>query len=129
MGRPALITKEKIIQAMPGTHGLINNVAKKMGVTYSSLYDFMQKQEDRTWFDVLLKKEQEKICDLAEDSLFEGIANGNAKDRNFYLRTKGRDRGYVTKTENEVSGEMTGSAIINVIVRPDAEVKKEAEKK
>lgn len=127
-GRKPLITKERVMKAIPGTHGLVMNISKKLGVSYTSLYCFLQKLDDRTWYDTMLKEEHEKLCDVAEDSLFDDIIKGDTRSRNFYLKTKGRDRGYVTKTENDVTGVESGSAVINVIMMKDADVKKAKKK-
>lgn len=46
---------------------------------------------------------EESLLDFAESKLMEHIQNGDVQTLIFYLRTKGKKRGYVEKTESDVN--------------------------
>lgn len=60
-----------------------------------------------------------EVCDLAESTLIKQIRKGNMTATIFYLKTKGRDRGYIER--KELTGE-NGSPIettTKVFILPD----------
>lgn len=51
-----------------------------------------------------LEEIDESLLDFAESKLMEHIQDGDVTSLIFYLKTKGRRRGYVERVENEISG-------------------------
>ena len=47
---------------------------------------------------------EESLLDFAESKLMEHINDGDITSLIFFLKTKGKKRGYVERVENEVSG-------------------------
>ena len=95
--------QKDVLNALEETHGVITEACKKVGYTRSAFYTAMDK-------DPKFKKEvediQEAAVDYVESQLFKNIQQGNITGQIFYLKTKGKHRGYIEKTEiqSEVSG-------------------------
>ncbi len=53
--------------------------------------------------DALLKESEEALIDFAESKLMENIQNGDNTSLIFFLKTKGKNRGYVETVENKVT--------------------------
>ena len=75
-----------------------------------AFYERANKDEDLL---AALQDSREEIIDFAETKLIELIRDGNASAIFFYLRTVGKDRGYIEKQEIEQT-----SKIINIIEVP-----------
>lgn len=50
-----------------------------------------------------MEEKEESIIDYAESKLVEHIQNDDIQALIFFLRTKGKKRGYVEKTESDVN--------------------------
>lgn len=96
--------QKDVLKALEETHGVITEACKKAGYARSAFYLAMDK-------DPQLKKAvediQEQAIDYVESQLFKNIREGNITGQIFYLKTKGKHRGYVEKTQ--VQQETTGS--------------------
>lgn len=57
---------------------------------------------------------QEGLIDLAESQLMTNIKNGKEQSLLFFLRCKGRDRGYVEKKEVEHSGNVSVNIVDDI---------------
>lgn len=53
--------------------------------------------------DELLKEAEDALVDFAESKLMENIQNGMETSLIFFLKTKGKNRGYVETVENKVT--------------------------
>ena len=96
--------QKDVLKALEETHGVITEACKKAGYARSAFYVAMDK-------DPKLKKAvediQEQAVDYVESQLFKNIEQGNITGQIFYLKTKGKHRGYIEKTE--IQQETTGS--------------------
>ena len=95
--RPTL-TKAQIAKALQAHNGLYSNTARALGVTYNAIQqrvkgdpELMQIVEDVTT----------RMLDRAENKLYQKINAGNMTAIIFYLKCKGKDRGYVEKQQLE----------------------------
>jgi len=95
-GRKALLTREKIIAALDETGGVYGEIAKKLKCSRETVYNYMKDDED---LQKLRTIEEEKLLDLAEGKLIQSIKLGENWGVAFILRTKGRKRGYVERSE------------------------------
>lgn len=92
-------TKQRIIQALQESQGLLTLAAKKAGVSYSTIYKYahdIPEVHEAVW------EAKERIVDTAESKLFEAIQQGQSWAICFFLKTQGFRRGYVE--HHEVSG-------------------------
>jgi len=96
--------KQKLIKALEESHGVITNACKKAGISRAQFYRYLNADEK---FKQQVEDVQEQAIDFVESELFKQIKNGNITGQIFYLKTKGKHRGYIEKTQ--VQQETTGS--------------------
>ena len=112
-GKPALKVAQ-IEKALIKCNGLITVAAKMLGVTHSAISHRIKKSER-------LQKVQEdiveKMIDAAENTLHDKMHNEkNLTASIFYLKTKGKHRGYVEKHQNEISGNIEAPLRIERVI-------------
>ena len=90
--------KQKLIKALEDSHGVITNACKKAGVSRAQFYRYLNADEK---FKQQVEDVQEQAIDFVESELFKQIKNGNITGQIFYLKTKGKHRGYIEKTQIE----------------------------
>ncbi len=93
-----------IIRALEATAGMVTYAAKKLDVSYVSLWKWIKKS---TELQQALHSIKESHIDLAETKLLQNVKNGDPSSIFFYLKCKAKDRGYVEKQQIEHSGDMT----------------------
>jgi hypothetical protein len=99
----------KIIEALQQNAGLMAPAARALGVSRNSLMIRIAKEPE------LRKVRDEAVeimLDIAEGHLMNGIRSGDKKDVRYFLRTRGRNRGYGDRTE--VVGD--GGGPVHVII-------------
>ena len=103
------ILKKKLIKALEQSLGVVTTACKNVDVARSTFYDWYNADE-------VFKKEVDGIGDIAidfaESQLHKQIQDGNSTSTIFYLKCKGKRRGYVERTEIVgVEGEPTAFKI------------------
>jgi hypothetical protein len=88
--------KKAIIEALEKSLGIVTMACKSVGISRSAFYLWLAEDEQ-------FKKDVEDIQDIAldfaESQLHKQIKDSNTTATIFYLKTKGKKRGYVEKTE------------------------------
>ena len=94
-------TQQQIIDALRETKGMIYLAAKRLGCEAKTIYNY----RDR-YAAVRAEMEQQdgEVDDAAEMVLYKAIMAGEPWAVQFRLRTKGKGRGYVERSQTEVSG-------------------------
>jgi hypothetical protein len=104
-----------MVEALKKTLGIVTTAASQVGISRNTHYTWMQEDPD-------YKAEVDGIADMAidfaESSLQRQIQDGNTTATIFFLKTKGKDRGYVER--QEVTG-INGSGIVIQIVDTPSE--------
>ena len=77
----------------------ISATCKKIGIGRRTYYKWLETNPD---FKAKVSDEQESLLDLAETKLQQKIMEGSEQSIFFFLKTKGKDRGYVERVENKV---------------------------
>jgi hypothetical protein len=103
------ITKNKFKKALEGTGGIMLSIAKNLDCSRQAVYNFCNKHPDMM---ELRRQEEEKVLDIAENSLFVEAKNGEQWATKYLLATKGKKRGYIEKSQLEHSGIDTNIEII-----------------
>tara|TARA_R110002153_G_scaffold34933_4_gene104043 strand:- start:4271 stop:4651 length:381 start_codon:yes stop_codon:yes gene_type:complete len=103
--------KKAMIQALEKSLGVVTSACKAVGINRSTHYEWLKTDEQ-------YKKEVEDVeniaLDFAESQLHKQISEGNTSGTIFYLKTKGKKRGYVER--QEVHQETTYKSLdINII--------------
>ena len=100
MNKTEHIKKKAIIEALIKSLGVVSTACKIVGIGRTTFYDWLKDDKD-------FKKEVEDIqnvaLDFAESELFKQIQNGNTSATIFYLKTKGKKRGYYEKQQLDMS--------------------------
>lgn len=89
-------SNKAIIEALNATGGNISATALKIGCNRDSIYRWLTKYPE-------LKKARDSafdsLIDMAESKLFSAVKNGELTAIIFALKTQGRHRGYIERTE------------------------------
>ena len=90
------ILKKEIIKALEKSLGIVTTACKNVGIARSTYYEWYNN-------DPVFKAEvndiQEVCLDFAESKLFQQIENDNTSAIIFFLKTKGKKRGYIERQE------------------------------
>ena len=89
-------TKKKMIEALEKNLGIVSIATQNVGIHRSTHYDWMKNDSD-------YKKAVDDIhnvcLDFAESKLFDNIRKNRETSIIFYLKTRGKNRGYVERQE------------------------------
>lgn len=86
------------INVLKKSFGNISETCDKIGITRTTFYDW---KKDDPEFKEAVENISEYLLDFAENSLYALIKKKNVAATIFYLKTKGKARGYVERTEIE----------------------------
>ena len=78
---------------------MVTDACKKVKLSRNTFYKYLKEDPD---FKAAVLELEEVALDTAESALFNQIKEGNVTSIIFYLKTKGRRRGYVER--QEISG-------------------------
>lgn len=109
------IKKKAMIDALHKTLGIVTAAAKLVGIDRVTHYDWLKSDPE---YKKMVEDVADVALDFAESKLHKQIEKENPVATIFYLKTKGKKRGYIEKTEVDHSsmGEKIG-----VIVLPGKE--------
>ena len=97
-------TKRALIEALTQTLGVVTSACKSVGIDRTTFYKYLNEDEV---FAKEVKDIQEVAVDFAESKLHEQIKDKNTTATIFYLKTKGKHRGYIER--QEIQQETTSS--------------------
>ena len=89
-------TKKAILEALEKSLGVVTTACKQVGIGRTTFYDYLNKDEK---FANQVADIQNIALDFAESQLHKQIQDGNTSATIFYLKTKGKKRGYVERSE------------------------------
>jgi hypothetical protein len=96
--------KKTFLAALDLSAGNISAACRKAGVSRFTYYGWID--EDEAFARAVHEIEEAEI-DFTETALKQQIREGNITAIIFYLKTRGKERGYVERTEiNDISGEV-----------------------
>ena len=94
-------TTEQVIDALRKTRGLISLAATALGCEPQTVRSYVKRYPTVA---TALREERERMTDIAEASLYQQIKDGQGWAVCFYLKTIGKERGYVERAQVEHSG-------------------------
>lgn len=97
------ILKKAMIEALEKSLGVVTTAAKAVGIDRSTHYGWYNNDPE---YRAAVDSISDIALDFAESQLHKQIKGGEVSSTIFYLKTKGKKRGYVEKTEVEHSGEL-----------------------
>lgn len=94
------INKKAMIEALEKSLGIVTTACKMVGIHRDTHYSWLNS-------DLEYKRQVESIADMtldfAESQLHKQIKDGEVSSTIFYLKTKGKKRGYIERVEQEVT--------------------------
>ncbi len=104
-------TQAQVIAALRKTKGMVYLAAKELGCEAQTVYNYRDRYPA-----VRAEMEQQdgEVDDAAEMVLYKAIMAGEPWAVQFRLRTKGKGRGYVERSQTEVSGPDGGAVTIRL---------------
>ena len=101
--------KKKMLAALERSLGVVTSACKAVGISRQTHYNWLND-------DAAYKSEVESIediaLDFAESQLHKQIQDGEVSSTIFFLKTKGKKRGYVER--QEVTGADGGQVVIQI---------------
>jgi len=95
--------KEKMIQALELNLGNVTASCKAMNISRDTHYRWMKEDKE---YRKAVKDMENAALDFAESSLLKQIAKGNPLATIFFLKCKGKKRGYIEQNNLEIRGNM-----------------------
>lgn len=94
--------KEKLLVALEKTLGIVTPACKEVGIHRDTFYDWYKRDED---FKRRVDDINDITLDFAENQLFKKIKEGSERSILFYMRYKGRKRGYTESLDITSDGQ------------------------
>lgn len=96
------LNKAAMIEAMEKSLGVVTTACKNVGISRQTHSRWLKSDPD---YKDAIDNINEVALDFAETNLHKQIKDGNTAATIFYLKTKGKKRGYVERQEIENTGE------------------------
>ena len=89
-------TKKAILTALEKSLGVVTTACKQVGINRTTYYKYLKEDKE---FAKQVKDIENIALDFAESQLHKQISEGNTTATIFLLKTKGKSRGYVERSE------------------------------
>lgn len=106
------INKKGMIEALEKSLGIVTTACKAVGISRETHYRWLREDEK---YKASVDSIADIALDFAESSLHKQIQKGDVSSTIFYLKTKGKHRGYIER--QEVTGK-DGANLVSIVV-PD----------
>lgn len=114
----AKLTTDLVAEKLREHDGNIAAVGRAFGVTRQAVQSFLR---TRPSLQEILQEARETMKDDVESALYKEARRGEGWAVCFFLKTQGKDRGYVERTETEISGTLRTEAVETLVrTREDA---------
>lgn len=104
--------KQILLEKLSESHGIIKPACAAANVSRQTFYNYCER-------DPKFKKAYENILeeqiDYVESRLLDSVSAGEVSAQIFFLKCKGKHRGYIEKIENEHTGSLSININRNVI--------------
>lgn len=85
-----------MVEAMKKSLGIVSTACAEVGINRWTHYDWLKNDEE---YKAEIESISESVIDFAESKLHQLIDKGDVASTIFYLKTKGKKRGYIERTE------------------------------
>jgi len=106
--------KKAIIDALEKSLGVVTTACKNVGIGRTTFYEWMKDDQD---FEQEVNEIQNIALDFAESQLHKQIGDGSTAATIFYLKTKGKKRGYIERQEITGADGMPNNFKVEIIDR------------
>jgi len=90
--------KQAMIEAMEQQLGVVTAACKQAGISRWTHYNWLKEDPE---YKQAIEHIPDVCLDFAENVLFKAMKEGNITSAIFYLKTKGKKRGYIERVEQE----------------------------
>ena len=104
------IVKKNLLEALEKSLGIVTTACKIVGCARSTFYKYYKDDQD---FRASVDELENLTLDYVESKLHKQIENDNTTATIFYLKTKGKKRGYIERKEVEMTAEVSTSKLSN----------------
>ena len=94
------ITKKAMLEALEKSLGIVTSACKSVDISRETHYRWLREDAD---YKAAVEALTDVALDFAESQLHKQIKDGNSTATIFFLKTKGKKRGYVERQELDVS--------------------------
>ena len=94
--------KKGMLEALTTSLGIVSTACETVGISRTTYYKYYKTDEQ---FKEQVDSISDEAIDFVESQLFELIRKGNVAATIFFLKTKGKKRGYVERQEIELDRE------------------------
>ena len=103
--------KKELVEALIKHLGIVSSACEALGISRTTYYKYYNEDSEfRNEVDTI----GEHTLDFVESKLFDLINNGNVAATIFYMKTKGKRRGYIERQEVEYNtNNITGIRLIS----------------
>ena len=97
MAKKLNVTKAQLLEAIEGSQGLVSKIQRKLmaaigeKISWDAVDRLVKKYPEA---EAAVKAEKEAMLDIAENNIFRDMVNGDTATSKWYLRMKGKERGY-----------------------------------
>lgn len=116
--------KKAMVEAMERSLGIVTTACRTVGISRQTHYQWMSEDDD---YKNSIIELNEVALDFAESQLHQQIKSGNTTSTIFYLKTKGRKRGYVEGLDITSGDEKIGGTSQIEVIFKDMNKPKEGE--
>jgi hypothetical protein len=94
------ITKKAMLEALEKSLGIVTSACKSVDISRETHYRWLREDAE---YKAAVDSLSDVALDFAESQLHKQIKEGNSTATIFFLKTKGKKRGYVERQELDVS--------------------------
>ena len=125
MDKSRHIKKESMLKALEKNLGVVTLSCRKANIPRSTFYKWLKEDQE---FAEQVKEIENVALDFAESELLKQIQNGIPTSTIFYLKTKGKKRGYIERQEITGADGMPNNFQIEIIDKTeDADTGKDSD--
>ena len=104
--------KKRLIEALEKSLGIVTTACKQVGIGRTTFYNYYNDDKE---FRASVDDIANMSLDFAESKLLEQIKDGSTAATIFYLKTKGKIRGYVERQEITGAGGVPTDVKIEIV--------------
>ena len=104
MNKQNTTLKKAMIEALEKTLGIVSSACQIVNINRSTHYNWIKEDDE---YKQAVEDISEMAIDFAESKLFNQIKDENTTATIFYLKTKGKKRGYIERVEQDIKGSLS----------------------
>jgi hypothetical protein len=117
MKRDPVLHKKKLLEALERSLGIVTPACKEVGISRNQFYVYYNTDPE---FKAAVDDIQEITLDFAENQLLKKIKEGSERAIIFYMKHRGRKRGYAENMDITTNGkDITDIKLIHIKRRDD----------